>query len=114
MPISITRFEAEKALIHINKLGISVGIIHLVNLKPLNLKKDWIKAIKSSRYGVLMTDNDYADGILRTLAHKISEKTEKKVHVMGLENKSAGHTETKDNLPPNCFEIIEKVKQIIK
>ena len=114
MPISITRFEAEKALIHINKLGIRVGIIHLVNLKPLNLKKDWIKAIKSSRYGVLMTDNDYVDGILRTLAHKISEKTEKKVHVMGLKNKSAGHTETKDNLPPNCFEIIEKVKQIIK
>ena len=114
MPISITRFEAEKALININKLGISVGIIHLVNLKPLNLKKDWIKAIKSSRYGVLMTDNDYVDGILRTLAHKISEKTEKKVHVMGLKNKSAGHTEAKDNLPPNCFEIIEKVKKIIK
>ena len=114
MPISITRFEAEKALIHINKLGISAGIIHLVNLKPFNLKKDWITAIKSSRCGVLMTDNDYEDGILRTIAHKISEKTEKRVHVMGLKNKSAGHTETKDNLPPNCFEIVKKVKKIIK
>ena len=33
---------------------------------------------------------------------------------MGLKNKSAGHTETKDNLPPNCFEIVKKVKKIIK
>ena len=97
------------------KCELSSSTIEILKTKITNhYPKDWIKVIKSSRYGVLMTDNDYEDGILRTIAHKISEKTEKRVHVMGLKNKSAGHTETKDNLPPNCFEIVKKVKKIIK
>ena len=114
MPISITRFGADQAVLQLNKLGLKVGIIHLVNLKPLKLEKHWIDSIKSSKYGVLMTDNDYVDGILRILAHKINEKTEKKVYVIGLKNKSAGHTEATDNLPPNCADIVQKVKEIIK
>ena len=75
-----------------NKIGYTVGIIHLYELKPLILKKKWINAIKNSKYGVLMTDNDYADGILRTLAHKINEKTNRIIYVMGLKDKSAGYT----------------------
>jgi len=114
MPISITRFAAEKAILHLNKLGVKVGIIHLINLKPLKLKKNWIEAIKTSKYGVLMTDNDYNDGILRTIAHKINEKTDKKIHVMGLEQKTAGHHSKVDNLPPNASKIIKKVLQITK
>ena len=77
MPISITRFSAEKAIILLNKLGLKIGIIHLVNLKPFKLEKKWIEAIKSTKHGVLMTDNDYNDGILRILAHKVNEKTKK-------------------------------------
>ena len=114
MSISITRFEAEKAMNQLNKIGLKVGIIHLVNLKPFKLSKSWIKSIKSTKYGVLMTDNDYVDGILRTLAHKINTKTKKQVHVMGLKNKSAGYSKETDNLPPNCLEIVERVKKIIK
>ena len=74
MSISITRFEAERAMHQLNKIGLKVGIIHLVNLKPFKLSKSLIKSIKSTKYGVLMTDNDYVDGILRTLAHKINTK----------------------------------------
>ena len=114
MSISITRFEAEKAMNKLNKMGFKIGIIHLINLKPFKLKRDWIKAIKSTKFGILMTDNDYVDGILRTLAHKINANTGKSVHVMGLEDKSAGHTEINDNLPPNSFQIIQQVKKIIK
>ena len=114
MPISVTRFAAEKAVNSLSKLGFKVGIIHLVNLKPFNLKKEWISAIKSSKHGVLMTDNDYKDGILRTLAHKIIEKTNKKVQVMGLDDKSAGHHMNVDNLPPDMFTIKSKALEIIK
>ena len=89
-----------------------VQLIHLINLKPFKLEKKWIEAIKSTKYGVLMTDNDYDDGLLSILAHKINEKTEKKVHLLGLKNKSAGHTELRDNLPPNHLEIIKKVKEL--
>ena len=114
MPISVTRFSAEKALISLSKLGFKVGIIHLVNLKPFSLKSEWIKAIKTSKYGVLMTDNDYKDGILRTLAHKINEATNKKVYVMGLKDKTAGHHSNVDNLPPDISVIKAKVQEIIK
>ena len=112
MPISITRFEAEKAMKQLNDSGFKIGILHLVNLKPFDLSKKWINAIKTTKYGVLMTDNDYDDGLLSILAHKINEKTEKKVHLLGLKNKSAGHTELRDNLPPNHLEIIKKVKEL--
>ena len=39
MPISVTRFEAEKAKNYLNKNGYKVGIIHLYELKPFILKK---------------------------------------------------------------------------
>ncbi len=114
MPISVTRFEAEKAKILLERKGYKIGIIHIVNLKPFQLEKKWIAAIKKSKAGVLMTDNDYNDGILRTLAHQIIEKTNKNVSVLGLEDKSAGHHKKVDNLPPDQFKIMKKVISIIK
>jgi len=114
MPISITRFEAEKAKKSLEKKGFKVGIIHLVSLKPFILEKKWLKAIKNSRAGVLMTDNDYNNGILRTLAHQIIEKTNKNVSVLGLDEKTAGHHKKVDNLPPDEFKIKKKAISIIK
>ena len=114
MPISVTRFAAAKAISELKAQGLKVGIIHLVNLKPFKLEKKWIKAIRTTKYGVLMTDNDYKDGILRILAHKINEKTNKKIYLMGLEDKSAGHHSKVDNLPPNVNAIKKKVLEIIK
>ena len=113
MPISVTRFEAEKAKNYLNQTGYKVGIIHLFELKPFILKKKWITAIKNSKYGVLMTDNDYVDGILRILAHKINEKTDRMIHVMGLKDKSAGYTKETSNFPPSDMEIVNKVRNII-
>ena len=69
---------------------------------------------KKSKFGVLMTDNDYVDGILRILAHQINEKTNKPVSVLGLDDKTAGHHKKVDNLPPNELKIIDRVKIIIK
>lgn len=113
MPISVTRFAAVEAQKVLEKLGIKTGIIHLVNLKPFSLNKKLLNAIKSSKYGVLMTDNDYVDGILRILGHKINEKTNKPVSVLGLENKTAGHHKKVDNLPPDEKKIINRVLSII-
>ena len=114
MPISVTRFSAEEAILLLGKLGIKVGIIHLVNLKPFKLEKKWIEAIKSTKYGVLMTDNDYKDGILRILAHKIYEKTKKDINVLGLDDRTAGHHSRVDNIPPDAITIKKKVLEIIK
>ena len=114
MPISVTRFSAEESILLLGKLGIKVGIIHLVNLKPFKLEKKWIEAIKSTKYGVLMTDNDYKDGILRILAHKIYEKTKKDINVLGLDDRTAGHHSRVDNIPPDAITIKKKVLEIIK
>ena len=114
MSISVTRFSAVKAVKDLNKLNYKIGIIHLVNLKPFGLEKKWIEAIKTSKHGVLMTDNDYKDGILRILAHKVNEKTNKNVHVMGLNDKTAGHHSSVDNLPPDSVAIKKKILEIIK
>ncbi len=114
MPISITRFSAEKAKKILESQGLKVGIIHLVDLKPFKIVSSWIKAIKTSKYGVLMTDNDYADGILRVLAHKLNEKTDKKINVLGLDDRTAGHHSNVDNLPPDEKKIINNVFKIIK
>ena len=114
MPISVTRFSAVKAVKDLTKLDYKIGIIHLVNLKPFGLEKKWIEAIKTSKHGVLMTDNDYKDGILRILAHKVNEKTNKNVHVMGLNDKTAGHHSSVDNLPPDSVAIKRKILEIIK
>ena len=113
MPISVTRFAAVEAQKVLEKMGIKTGIIHLVNLKPFSLNKRLLNTIKSSKYGVLMTDNDYVDGILRILGHKINEKTNKPVSVLGLENKTAGHHKKVDNLPPDEKKIINRVLSII-
>ena len=61
-----------------------------------------------------MTDNDYKDGILRTLAHKVNESTQKNINVIGLEERTAGHHRKVDNLPPDDLAIKQKVLEIIK
>ena len=114
MPISITRFSAEKAKKTLESQGLKVGIIHLVDLKPFKIESSWVKAIKTSKHGVLMTDNDYADGVLRVLAHKLNEKTDKKINVLGLDDRTAGHHNNVDSLPPDENKIIKNVFKIIK
>ena len=59
-------------------------------------------------------DDDYSQGVATNLAYEIMKKTGKKVDVMGLKDKSAGFSKETDNLPPNCSEIVKKVKEIIK
>ena len=57
---------------------------------------------------------EYGDMQLIAEAYDIMKKTGKKIDVMGLKNKSAGFSKETDNLPPNCLEIVERVKKIIK
>lgn len=114
MPISITRFEAEEAKKELENQKIKVGIYHLFKLKPFEISPQCVSAIKTSKFGALMTDNDYRDGILRTLAHKTNILTKKPINVLGLEDKTAGHHTLVDNLPPNSKKIVEQCLKIIK
>ena len=111
--ISITRFEAEKAKKNLEKQGYKIGIIHVVWIKPFKLNKKEINAIKNTKHGCILLDDDYVDGIANSLGNKINLDTGKKVHTMGLKDKSAGFSKRTDNLPPNAKEIENKIKKII-
>ena len=113
-PISITRFEAKKAKIELEKQGFKIGIANVLWIKPFKINKDWEQAIIKSKFGGIVLDDDYTDGVGTNLAYEIMKKTGKKIETMGLKDRSAGFSKTTDNLPPNCSEIVEKVKTIIK
>ena len=113
-PISITRFEAQKAKIELEKQGYKIGIANIVWIKPFIMKKEWEKAIISSKFGGIVLDDDYSQGVATNLAYEIMKKTGKKIDVMGLKNRSAGFSKATDNLPPNSLDIVEKVKELVK
>ena len=113
-PISITRFEAQKAKIELEKKGYKIGIGNIVWIKPFEIKKEWENAVKSSKFGGLALDDDYPQGVATNLAYEMMKKTGKKIDVLGLKNKSAGFSKATDNLPPSYLEIVEKAEEIVK
>ncbi len=113
-PISITRFAAQEVSKILSKRGLKISVIHQVLLKPFNLKKEWIKLLLNSKFGGIVLDDDYVDGIPRCLAHEIMLKSNKNIDVMGLEPRTAGFHPKVDNLPPSIEKIIHKINSIIE
>lgn len=113
-PISITRFEAQKAKIELEKEGYKIGIANIVWIKPFKIDSSWEKAMKTCKFGGIVLDDDYTQGVAGNLAYELMKKTGKKIEVMGLKNKSAGFSKKTDNLPPSSSEIIKKIKEIVK
>jgi acetoin:2,6-dichlorophenolindophenol oxidoreductase subunit beta len=112
-PISITRFEAEKAKYELEKLGIKINIIHQFKLKPYIITEEAEKCLKTSKYGGIVLDDDYENGIAKCISADLMLKTSKPVFVVGLEDKSAGFTADYDNLPPGKDKIISFIKNYI-
>ncbi len=111
--ISITRFSAIEAHQYLTKLGYVVNIIHLWRLKPLVIGEDEINSLTNSKFGGLVLDDDYVDGIAKTIAFDLMSKTNKKLSVLGLKDKSAGFYKKVDNLPPSSNEISNEVIKLI-
>ena len=70
----------------------------------------------TSKNGILISDNDYVDGLPAIIAHKITDQCNHnvKVEVIGLKNKVAGHHSKVDVLPPSCSDLIKKINNICK
>lgn len=111
--ISITRFEAKKAIEILNKDKFKISLCNILWIKPLKINKKFITLLKNSKYGGLVIDDDYEDGVAKSIANNLSLRSNKKVHTLGLKNKSAGFSKNGDNLPPSYKEIISKVKKIL-
>jgi len=113
-PISITRFAAQEASKILAKRGLKISVIHQVRIKPFQVKNEWIKFLLNSRFGGIVLDDDYVDGVARCLAHEIMLKCNKNIDVMGLEPRTAGFHPKVDNLPPSLDGIIRKINKIVE
>ena len=111
--ISITRFESIKAKKILEKKGIVAGIVNIVWLKPFRIKKRWLIALKKSRFGGIVIDDDYVNGVSKSIANDLNLKSKKQMHTMGLKDRTAGFHKTVDNLPPNAEEISKEIEKII-
>ena len=98
-PISITRFAAQEAAEELNANGYSVAVHHIVDIKPFDLPIDDIVYASKAKFGIVL-DDDYTDGIAKSIAFDIQKNSKLEMRVMGLENKSAGFYKQVDNLPP--------------
>ena len=112
--ISITRFESLKAQKILKNENINVSIINMFWIKPYKITPIHIKTLKESKFGGLVIDDDYEDGVAKSIANDLSNISGKSVKTFGLKNKTAGFHPNVDNLPPDANEICKLVKKITK
>ena len=112
-PISITRFDAEEARKILLDKGIKASIIHQLWIKPFIFEDKWKECLNKSKYGGLVMDDDYEQGIASSIAHRMMIQSDKKVHTLGLEHRTAGFHKDSDNLPPSPEEIVNEVMEIM-
>ena len=112
--ISITRFNAVKAAFELEQNGIKISVVHILWIKPFKLSKIVLDNLKNSKFGGIILDDDYENGVAKSIANDLNIYSNKKVYTLGLKNRSAGFHSSVDNLPPSKDEIVKKIKQIIK
>ena len=96
----------------IQKQGINVDVCHILQIKPFEPSELQLSSLKSSGIGIVL-DDDYVDGIAKSLAFDLNKKTGANVHVMGLDDKTAGFYSQVDNLPPSKEKIIKKIRELL-
>ena len=112
-PIGITRFDALEAHKMLKDIGINASIHNLLWIKPFSANGgSWEYHLKKSKHGGLVLDDDYEQGVASSIAHRMMIKTDKKVHTLGLEHRTAGFHKDSDNLPPSPKQIVDKVRRI--
>lgn len=113
IPISTTRLNAVKAAAMLREAGIISNVIHLVWLKPFTADERILEPLEHSRYGGIVLDSDFENGASKCIAFDIMQKSDKRVRVMGLEERTAGFAAHLDNLPPSAEKIASFVKSIV-
>ena len=65
-----------------------------------------------SDHSPVAADDDYVEGTASSIANELSLATGKKVHTLGLDERTAGFHPSVDSLPPTAEKIMKKLKQI--
>jgi len=112
-PISITRFAAQAAALELIEEGIKVAVYHVFRIKPFKPSSASLRALANAKIGGCVLDDDYVDGIAKSLAFDLIADTQAKMSVLGLADKSAGFAQKVDNLPPQKKQIIDHIKKCL-
>ena len=113
-PFSVTRFEAEKASLELAHEGIKVSVFHQLWIHPLKPLEKELENLEKSKFGGLILDDDYPNGIAKQIAYEFMIRTSKPVFVLCLKEKVAGFHPLHDNLPPTASEIVTFIKNRIE
>lgn len=109
-PISITRFAAVAAAQELQQEGIDVAVHHIAQIKPYVPSEEALFDLSDSVHGGIVLDDDYPNGIAKAIAFDIGNISQRPMHVLGLEDRTAGFSAQTDNLPPDK----ERIKQFIR
>ena len=113
-PISAARLSAIEAADMLSHEGILCNIVHLLWLKPFVVLPGILNAVGASKYGGIVIDTDFENGVSKSIACDIMQHASRKVRVLGLEERTAGFAPHLDNLPPSPEKICNFVKNIIQ
>ncbi len=111
--ISAARLNAIEAIKILAEEDIVCNLVHLVTLKPFLVTGRMTYSLENSVYGGVVVDTDFENGVTKCIAHDLMMATDKKVRVLGLEERTAGFAPHLDNLPPSAEKIADCVKQVI-
>jgi len=110
-PLSITRFAAVKASQELLAEGIKVAVHHIFRVKPFASGEAMLRSLGRCAVGGCVLDDDYPDGIAKSLAHDLAELSKTPMAALGLQKRSAGFAASVDNLPPDAATIASFVRR---
>jgi len=94
--------------------NVKASVFSQLWINPLKIKDQQIENLKNSKYGGIVLDDDYPNGIAKQIAHELMLKTGKKVYVLCIKEKAAGFQPHNDNLPPSTEEIFNFIENKIE
>jgi acetoin:2,6-dichlorophenolindophenol oxidoreductase subunit beta len=112
-PYSVTRFDCEEASNFLRTKGIKVSVFHQVWIKPEKFSHESLENLSQSKYGGVVLDDDFINGIAKQKAYHLMLETSVPVRAFGLEDKVAGFHEKNDNLPPKSKDIVSFISRIL-
>lgn len=112
--ISVTRFEACRAIDMLKKDGIKCNIIHIVWLKPFAITKHLIEPLLQSNKGIVIDPGHSIAGASQSIAYELNQATGCNVKALGLYDNTKCLCHPFQNKMPDAKRIYDVIKTVLK
>ena len=113
-PISSTRLNVREAVKVLEEEGIKCNVEDIFWLNPFFVCGSMEESLINSKYGGIVLDGDFENGVAKNIAYDLMMETKKDVRVLGLEERVAGFAPHLDNLPPTVERICKFVRKLVR